>query len=110
MHNVFVNKVSAIFHLVYAFTCSHLTYSQSNVINVIQCNQCDQCHKMLSMLSWGAVVLGYVRYLAAGGLRVRIHLKPPRRDPGQVLHLQLLMRFGVKLRFSVRSVVGSASE
>src|SRR5688572_23995847 len=28
----------------------------------------------------------------------------------QVLHSQLLMRFGVKLRFSVRAVVGSASE
>src|SRR5688572_3982235 len=36
--------------------------------------------------------------------------KQPRRDPGQVLHSQLLMRFGVKLRFSVRAVVGSASE
>ena len=38
--------------------------------------------------------------------------KPPRRDPGQVLDSQLLMRFGVKLRFSVRAVglVGSASE
>src|SRR5688572_22391238 len=36
--------------------------------------------------------------------------KLPRRDPGQVLHSQLLMRFGVKLRFSVRAVVGSASE
>src|SRR5688572_20058972 len=36
--------------------------------------------------------------------------KSPRRDPGQVLHSQLLMRFGVKLRFSVRAVVGSASE
>src|SRR5678816_2832346 len=37
--------------------------------------------------------------------------KPPRRDPGQVLHSQLLMRFGVKqLRLSVCAVVGSASE
>src|SRR5688572_11686832 len=36
--------------------------------------------------------------------------KSPRRDTGQVLHSQLLMRFGVKLRFSVRAVVGSASE
>src|SRR5688572_29821811 len=53
---------------------------------------------------------GYIWCLAAGGLRVRIYLKPPRRDPGQVLHSQLLMRFGVKLRFSVRAVVGSASE
>src|SRR5688572_26176199 len=53
---------------------------------------------------------GYIRCLAAGGLRVQIYLKPPRRDPGQVLHSQLFMRFGVKLRFSVRAVVGSASE
>ena len=37
-------------------------------------------------------------------------LKSPLRDPGQVLHSQLLMRFGVKLRFSVCAVVGSASE
>src|ERR1043165_9965009 len=36
--------------------------------------------------------------------------KPPRKDPGPVLHSQLLMRFGLKLRFSVRAVVGSASE
>src|SRR6188768_3469502 len=36
--------------------------------------------------------------------------KSPRRDPGQVLHSQLLMRFGVKLRLSVRAIVGSASE
>src|ERR1043165_7930375 len=36
--------------------------------------------------------------------------KPPRKDPGQVLHSQLLMRLGVKVRFSVRAVVGSASE
>ena len=36
--------------------------------------------------------------------------KQPRRDPGQVLHSQLLMRFCVKLRLSVRAVVGSASE
>ena len=64
------------------------------------------------IILWGAVVYEYVRCLAARGLRVRIHLKPSRRDPGQVLHSQLLMRFGVKLRLSVRAVtvVGSASE
>jgi hypothetical protein len=32
--------------------------------------------------------VGYLRCLAAGGLRVRIHLKLSRRDPGQVLHAQ----------------------
>ena len=35
---------------------------------------------------------------------------PPRRDLGQVLYLQLPVRFGVKLRYSIGSVVGSASE
>jgi len=29
---------------------------------------------------------------------------------GQVLYLQLPVRFGVKLRYSIRAVVGSASE
>src|SRR5688572_6238879 len=61
-------------------------------------------------ISVGHGGVGYVRCLAAGGLRVRIHLKPSRRDPGHVLHSQLLMRFGVKLRFSVRAVIGSTSE
>ena len=32
------------------------------------------------------------------------------RDLGQVLYLQLPVRFGVKLRYSIRAVVGSASE
>ena len=32
------------------------------------------------------------------------------RDLGQVLYLQLSVRFGVKLRYSIRAVVGSASE
>ena len=35
---------------------------------------------------------------------------PPHRDLGQVLYLQLPVRFGVKLRYSTRAVVGSASE
>ena len=35
---------------------------------------------------------------------------PPCRDLGQVLYLQLPVRFGVKLRYSIRAVVGSASE
>src|SRR6218665_2152784 len=32
------------------------------------------------------------------------------RDIGQVLYLQLPVRFGVKLQYSIRAVVGSASE
>src|SRR6218665_2615940 len=34
----------------------------------------------------------------------------PRRDLGQVHYLQLPVRFGVKLRNSMRAIVGSASE
>ena len=55
-----------------------------------------------------SVVLGYLRCLAAGRLRVHIHLKLSRRDPGK--SSQLLMRFGAKLRFSVRAIVERASE
>ena len=33
-----------------------------------------------------------------------------RRDLGQVLYLKLPVRFGVKFRYSIRAVVGSASE
>jgi len=32
------------------------------------------------------------------------------RGIGQVLYLQLPVRFGVKLRYSIRAVIGSASE
>ena len=34
----------------------------------------------------------------------------PRKDLGQVIYLQLHVRFGVKLRYSIRAVVGSAYE
>ena len=37
-------------------------------------------------------------------------LAATRRDLGQVLYLQLPVRFGVKLWYSIRAVVGSASE
>ena len=46
-------------------------------------------------------VVGSTPALAAG---------PPRRDLGQVLYLQLPVRFSVKLQYSIRAVVGSASE
>ena len=54
------------------------------------------------------VIIIIVTDVLIRGVARRTHLL--RRDPGQVLHSQLLMRFGVKLRFSVRAVVGSASE
>src|SRR5688572_5415846 len=59
---------------------------------------------------WGAVVWGMFGALQLEGCGFESTSKSPRRNPGQVLHSQLLMRFGVKLRFSVRAVVGSASE
>ena len=37
-------------------------------------------------------------------------LYPPRRDLGQEIYLPLPVRFGVKLRYSIRAVEGSASE
>src|SRR6218665_477769 len=48
--------------------------------------------------------------LSTGGSWVRLPLYPSHRDLGQVLCLQLPVRFGVKLRYSIRAVVGSASE
>ena len=33
-----------------------------------------------------------------------------RRDLGQVFYLQFTVRFGVKLRYNIRAVVGSSSE
>src|SRR6218665_1398603 len=45
------------------------------------------------------------RLLSTGGSRVRLPLQPPCRDLGQ-----LPVRFGVKLRYSIRAVVWSASE
>src|SRR6218665_19504 len=50
------------------------------------------------------------RLLSTGGSWVRLPFWPSRRDLGQVLYLQLRVRFGVKLRYSIRAVVGSASE
>src|SRR6218665_3116601 len=50
------------------------------------------------------------RLLSTGGSWVRFPLQPSRRDLGQVLYLQLPVRFGVKVRYSIRAVVGSASE
>jgi len=45
-----------------------------------------------------------------GGSWVRFPLYPPRRDFGQILYLELPVRFSVKLRYSIRAVVGSDSE
>src|SRR6218665_3638473 len=50
------------------------------------------------------------RLLSTGGPWVRLPLWPSRRYLGQVLYLQLPVRFGVKLRYSIRAVVWSASE
>src|SRR6218665_3963289 len=59
---------------------------------------------------WDMVAHWLRRVLSTEGSWVRLPLKPPCRDLGQVLYLQLPERFGVKLRYSIRAVVGSASE
>src|SRR6218665_1208065 len=59
---------------------------------------------------WDVMAHWLRRLLSTGGSWVRLPLWPSRRDLGQVLYLQLPGRFGVKLRYSIRAVVGSASE
>src|SRR6218665_1658499 len=59
---------------------------------------------------WDVMAHWLRRLLLTGGSWVRLPLWPSRRDLGQVLYLQLPVRFGVKLRYSIRAVVGSASE
>src|SRR6218665_2019891 len=61
-------------------------------------------------ISWDVMAHCLRRLLSTGGSWVRLPLWPSRRDLGQVLYLQLPVRFGVKLRYSIRAVVGSASE
>src|SRR6218665_1356034 len=58
---------------------------------------------------WDVMAHWLRRLLSTGGSWVRLPLWPSRRDLGQVLYLQLPVRFGVKLRYSIRAVVGSAS-
>ena len=59
---------------------------------------------------WDVMAPWLSRLLSTGGSWVRLPLWPSRRGLGQVLYLQLPVRFGVKLRYSIRAVVGSASE
>src|SRR6218665_2468243 len=73
------------------------TYVHTYIIMYKRLNQCDM------------VALWLRRLLSTGGSWVRLPLWPPCRDLGQVLYLQLPVRFGVKLRYSIRAVVGSAS-
>lgn len=64
-------------------------------------------HSILTIFEFLYQVLGCKMATFA----VIIHLKSLRRDLEQeVLYSKWLMRFGVILRFSVRAVVGSASE
>ena len=59
---------------------------------------------------WDMMAHWLRRLLSTGGSWVRLPLWPSCRDLGQVLYLQLPVRFGVKLLYSIRAVVGSASE
>ena len=59
---------------------------------------------------WDVVAHWLSRWLSTGGSWVRLLLWPPRRNLGQVLYLQLPVRFGVKLKYSIHAVVRSVSE
>src|SRR6218665_890835 len=67
-------------------------------------------YRLYSNYTWDVMAHWLRRLLSTGGSWVRLPLWPSRRDLGQVLYLQLPVRFGVKLRYSIRAVVGSASE
>src|SRR6218665_2596359 len=67
-----------------------------------------RCWPLFSI--WDVMAHWLRRLLSTRGSWVRLPLWPSRRDLGQVLYLQLPVRFGVKLRYSIRAVVGSASE
>src|SRR6218665_3400200 len=70
-----------------------------------------KCNDSIVNLSkWDVMAHWLRRLLSTGGSWVRLPLWPSRMDLGQVLYLQLPVRFGVKLRYSIRAVVGSASE
>src|SRR6218665_15816 len=56
---------------------------------------------------WDVMAHWLRRLLSTGGSWVRLPLWPSR---SQVLYLQLPVRFGVKLRYCIRAIVGSASE
>src|SRR6218665_3726113 len=57
---------------------------------------------LFETMTFNRMVVGSTPALAATGA--------PRRDLRQVPYLQLPVRFGVKLRYSIRAVVGSAPE
>src|SRR6218665_1109118 len=91
------------------FTCSSRSSTEHQNLARLSVRHIETgihgCNKLLDMVAhW------LRRLLSTGGSWVRLPLKPPCRDLGQVLYLQLPVRFGVKLRYSIRAVVGSASE
>src|SRR6218665_931237 len=80
-------------------------------INGNDVNGKDVIWKIYHVMAWWDVMAHWLRRLfSTGGSWVRLPLWPSHRDLGQVLYLQLPVRFGVKLRYSIRAVVGSASE
>ena len=62
------------------------------------------------IILWDVMAPWLSRLLSTGESWVRLPLYPSRMDLGQVLYLQLPVRFGVKLRYSIRAVVWGAIE
>src|SRR6218665_126991 len=98
----------------YVRTCIHTyvyTHISTYVHTYIRIHTCiHTCmHVCMRMYAWDMMAHWFRRLLSTGGSWVRLPLWPSRRDLGQVLYLQLPVRFGVKLRYSICAVVGSAS-
>ena len=106
-------------HTIYSWVCGPLSTIALNV-NFVDSGLKGVQNQNIRLLmkrentvpqpTWDVVAPRLRWWLLTGGLWARLPLWLPRRDLGQVLYLQLPVRFGVKLRYSIRAVVGSASE
>jgi len=77
-------------------------------MNPIYNSVCQNQYRPIYLDKYDKVFLDRNLHLSSKGSRVRIPLKLPRRDLGQVLHSQLPVgAFGVKLRHSIRAVSGA---
>src|SRR6218665_2570087 len=85
-------------------------YMRTTHVRLWSPTRCQKPNSSTQHHQWDVMAPWLSRLLSTGGSWVRLPLYPSPRDLGQVLCLQLPVRFGVKLRYSIRAVVGSASE
>ena len=85
-------------------------FSQITVNKRRYCNTNLLLISCISLLSSVVVLCLFVSNIISDIKIVLLSNEETRRDLGQVVYLQLPVRFSVKLRYSIRAVVGSASE